>query len=741
MHSAPTSRSGGGIVSVLAVAGIVGSLMQTLVVPLVGELPRLLDASAADTSWVITVTLLVGAVATPVVGKLGDLYGKRRLMLACSVPLVAGSVVCALAGSLPPMIAGRGLQGLGVGMIPLGVSALRDLLPPQRIGPAIALMSSSMGIGGALGLPISAAVAEYADWRMLFWGSAALSLLVAALIWLLVPATPARRRGRGRLDLAGAAGLGVALVCLLLGVSKGADWGWTSGTTLGLLGAAVVVLLLWGLWELRARDPLVDLRTTARPQVLLTNAASVLVGFAMYAQSLVVMQILQLPEATGYGLGQSMLAAGLWLAPSGLMMMAVSSLGARLSAARGPRTTLFVGALVIALGYASAFGLMGWAWGLMIAGSVGSMGVGLAYGAMPALIMGAVPRHETASANSFNTLMRSIGTSVSAAVVGAVLSQMTVTAGGHVLPSESGFRTALLVGCGVALVAALVTLALPRSRPAPAEPPAVATPAPAAPAPAASVLTTPRGAHPGHREHSEPPEHLEHAERPEHPDHLERPERPEHPDHLERPERPGRPEHLERPERPVHPDHPARPTHPEHPEHPGLAALAALAAPRGAHAAPRPEGDSSGPTTAPIRPPSSPAPTGHEEPGSWPDAFRSPPWRGRPADERAALPARPHAENAEPRTSDAEPRTAGAEPRTAGAELLAENAGLHRRNQELRRLNQELHGENHELREQVRELSGENHGLRAENAELRKELDVLMQGVSAWVKSLAGGTD
>ncbi|MER7367255.1 MFS transporter [Nonomuraea wenchangensis] len=473
MHSAPSSRSSG-IVSVLAVAGIVGSLMQTLVVPLVGELPRLLDADAADTSWVITVTLLVGAVATPVVGKLGDLYGKRRMMLACSAPLVAGSVVCALAGSLIPMIAGRGLQGLGVGMIPLGVSALRDLLPPQRVGPAIALMSSSMGIGGALGLPIAAAVAEYADWRMLFWGSAALSLVVALLIWLLVPATPAH--GRGRLDAGGALGLGVGLVCLLLGVSKGAEWGWTSGTTLGLLGAAVVVLLLWGLWELRVRDPLVDLRTTARPQVLLTNVASVLVGFAMYAQSLVVMQILQLPEATGYGLGQSMLAAGLWLAPSGLMMMAVSGLGARLSAARGPRTSLFAGALVIAVGYGSAFALMGAPWGLMVAGSVGSIGVGLAYGAMPALIMGAVPQRETASANSFNTLMRSIGTSVSAAVVGVILSQMTVTVGGHVLPSESGFRTALLVGCGVALVAALVTLALPRRA---AEPPLPA-PAPVA---------------------------------------------------------------------------------------------------------------------------------------------------------------------------------------------------------------------------------------------------------------------
>ncbi|NUW42026.1 MFS transporter [Nonomuraea rhodomycinica] len=468
--STPATRPGG-IVTVMAVAGIVASLMQTLVVPLVGELPKLLGTSASNASWVITATLLAGAVTTPVIGRLGDLYGKRRMMLVCAVPLVAGSVICAVSGSLMPMVVGRGMQGMGMGLIPLGISALRDLLPPDRLGPSIALMSSSMGIGGALGLPISAAVAEYASWRVLFWVSAALSVLVGTLIRLLVPATPGR--ASGRLDVAGALGLGVGLVCLLLGVSKGGDWGWSSGTTLGLLGAALVALLGWGWWELRAGDPLVDLRVTARPQVLLTNLASIVVGFAMYAQALVVMQILQLPAATGYGLGQSMLAAGLWMAPSGLMMMIVSPIGARLSARRGPKVTLVVGSLVMALGYGSSMVLLGSTWGLLVVTCVCNIGVGFAYGSMPALIMGAVPRSETAAANSFNTLMRSIGTTVSAAVVGVVLSQLTVSLGGHVLPSEAGFRTGMLVGCGAALLAAAVTLALPGRRDSPAEEPGV----------------------------------------------------------------------------------------------------------------------------------------------------------------------------------------------------------------------------------------------------------------------------
>ncbi|WP_345152139.1 MFS transporter, partial [Nonomuraea rubra] len=181
----------------------------------------------------------------------------------------------------------------------------------------------------------------------------------------------------------------------------------------------------------------------------------------MYAQSLIVIQILQLPAATGYGLGQSMLAAGLWMAPSGLMMMIISPIGARLSAARGPKVTLIVGSLVMALGYGLSMPLLGSAWGMLIITCVISIGVGFAYGSMPALIMSAVPLSETGAANSFNTLMRSIGTTVSAAVIGVVLSQLTIDFGGHQLPSEAGFRTGLLIGCGAALVAAAITVTLP----------------------------------------------------------------------------------------------------------------------------------------------------------------------------------------------------------------------------------------------------------------------------------------
>ncbi|MFD1543462.1 MFS transporter [Nonomuraea guangzhouensis] len=456
------------VVVVLALAGIVVSLMQTLVIPLIPQLPRLLSAPAADTAWAITATLLAGAVATPTVGRLGDMYGKRRMLLISLVLLVTGSAVCALADTLTPMVVGRTLQGLAAGVIPLGISIMRDELPAERLGSATALMSASLGVGGALGLPAAAFLAERTDWHVLFWTAAALGALATVLVLTLVPESSVRTGGR--FDLVGAAGLSIALVCLLLAISQGAGWGWTSGLTIGLFGAAVVALALWGWWELRTSQPLVDLRTTARRQVLLTNLASAVFGFAMFAMSLVLPQLLQIPKATGYGLGESMLTVGLVMGPSGLVMMVMAPLSARISKARGPKVTLMCGALVVAAGYGLSIALMSAIWHLVLVSAVIGAGIGLAYGAMPALVMGAVPVSETAAANSLNTLMRAIGTSISSAVSGVVLAQMTTTLGSVTLPSQNGFRLVMAIGAGAALVALAFAAFLPGRRPTSATP-------------------------------------------------------------------------------------------------------------------------------------------------------------------------------------------------------------------------------------------------------------------------------
>ncbi|PAZ14100.1 MFS transporter [Streptomyces sp. SA15] len=450
------------VVAVLALAGIVVSLMQTLVIPIVPRLPEFLDAPASDTAWAVTATLLAAAVATPVVGRLGDMFGKRRMLLASIVLLISGSVVCALSESLVPMIVGRTLQGLAAAVVPLGISIMRDELPAERLAGSTALMSASLGVGGALGLPAAAFIADNFDWHVLFWTSAVLGALALALVLVIVPESKVRTGGR--FDLVGALGLSAALICLLLAISKGGDWGWTSGTTLGLFTAAVVLLLTWGWYELRTAQPLVDLRTTARRQVLFTNLASIALGFSMFAMSLVLPQVLQLPEATGYGLGKSMLSVGLVMAPQGLVVMAMSAVSAGITKAKGPKLTLMIGALIVAAGYGLSIVLMSEIWHLILVACVIGGGIGFTYGAMPALIMGAVPASETAAANSLNTLMRSLGTSFASAIAGVLLAQMTTDFAGHALPSENGFKVVMAIGAGAALLALALATFIPRHR-------------------------------------------------------------------------------------------------------------------------------------------------------------------------------------------------------------------------------------------------------------------------------------
>lgn len=449
-----------GLIAVLAVGGVVVSLSQTLVIPLLGMLPAILGTSATNAAWVVTVTLLAGAVAGPVMGRLGDLYPKKHVVIGCTAIMVVGSVLCALSTSLWPMLIGRALQGVGIGVIPIGIATMREVLPAVRLGPSISLMSSSLGVGGALGLPAAAALAQYGSWQWMFWGSAVLGLAIIAMMAVRIRALPAAKPD-GTLDLVGASGLAVGLISLLLAVSKGADWGWASALTLSLFALAAVAFPAWGWWVLRHPSPVVDLRVAARRPVLMTNIASVLVGMGLYAQLIVLPQVLQLPVATGHGLGQSMVAMGLWIAPGGLAMMAVSPISGRLITTRGPKPTLVLGSLVIAAGYASAIFLMGSTWGVMLAGALTSAGVGLAYGSMPALIMASVPHSEMGSANSFNTLMRSIGTTTAAAVLGVVLTQMSTDYQGLFVPTEAGFRVGLVLGCAVALVAAGVAAAIP----------------------------------------------------------------------------------------------------------------------------------------------------------------------------------------------------------------------------------------------------------------------------------------
>lgn len=451
------------LVAVLAFTGVAVALVQTLIIPIIPHLPEYLDAPASDAAWALTATLLCGAVATPVMGRLGDMYGKRSMLLVGVAMMVAGSVICALSESLAPMIVGRALQGLSNGVIPLGVSILRDEVPTERLPVSTAVMLGSLGVGGALGLPAAALIADTFDWHMLFWTSAALGAVALLLVLLFVPES--KMRPGGRVDLTGAVGMGIGLACLLLAISKGTDWGWGSGTTLGLLAMVLIVLPLWGWFELRTPQPMVDLRTSAHPQVLFTHLAGLAFGFALFALNLVLPQVLQLPKATGHGLGESLTTAGLAMAPQGLVMMAVAPLSARVTRTRGAKTTLLIGAVVVGVGYLLIMVLMSATWTLIMASCVVAMGVGFGYAALPTLVMDSVPVSATAAANSLNTLMRSIGTTTSSALAGVLLAHMTIDFHGVEVPSENGLRAVLAIGVAAAAVALAVASFIPRHRP------------------------------------------------------------------------------------------------------------------------------------------------------------------------------------------------------------------------------------------------------------------------------------
>ncbi|WP_067167154.1 MFS transporter [Microbacterium sp. TNHR37B] len=451
----------GAVVAVLAIAGLCSSFMFTLVVPIQARLPELLHASREDTAWVVTVTLLVAAVVTPIAGRLGDMYGKRRIVLALLAALVVGSIIAAVSPGIVGVIVGRGLQGAVTGVVPLGISILRDILHEDRVDGAIALISATLGVGGALGMPLSALVTQYADWHALFWMSAALGAVVFALVMWIVPVSVLRTAGR--FDYVGTLGLALGLSALLLAISRGNEWGWASPAVLALGLGGLVVLLAWGWFELRIEEPLLDLRVAARRPVLLTNIASIAMGFSLFASNVSYPQLLELPPPAGFGL--SLLAASLIIMPAGLVMMVLSPFSGRLARTVGPRRLLVLGAIALIAAYGFTLAFSSEVWHLLVANLLVGVGIGFGYAAMPMLIMRSVPQHETGASNGLNALFRSLGTSTAAAVVGAVLATVSTVQDGVAVPTAGAFQLSFVLGGAAAVVALVIAVFIP-NRPA-----------------------------------------------------------------------------------------------------------------------------------------------------------------------------------------------------------------------------------------------------------------------------------
>ncbi|MFE3291287.1 MFS transporter [Rhodococcus sp. NPDC059234] len=470
--STPTRRVPSTVlVAVLCMSGTVVALQQTLIIPLLSDFPAILGIDYTSASWLVTATLLTAAVATPIVSRLADMFGKRRMMVVSLLTMVLGSVIAAVGATFPAMLVGRGLQGFASALVPVGIGILRDELPKAKVAGATAMMSATLGIGSALGLPLSGLVYQHFGWEAIFWLSALAGLLLLVAVLAVVPESPVRTPGR--FDVGGALLLSVALTALLLGISKGGTWGWGSEPTILALVVSLVAFAVWFPYELRVNQPMVDLRTSARRPVLLTNISALLVGISMYANMLSTTQQLEVSTVTGYGHGLTVLVAGLCMMPAGLMMVVVAPIAGRLMGRIGAKRTLVLGALVLAAAYTLRIFLTG-SVPLIVAGAMlVTTGTAIAYASMPMLIMGSVPITETASANGLNALLRSVGTSVSSAVISAVLTAVTVEVAGHVFPSLGAFKIIFAIAAVAGAASALVAAFIPRGPAA-----SVAAPAP-----------------------------------------------------------------------------------------------------------------------------------------------------------------------------------------------------------------------------------------------------------------------
>lgn len=440
---------------VLTLPALAYSLAQTMLVPAFADIGRELHSSPAAVTWLLTSYLVAAAVFTPLVGRLGDMVGKRRMLVASVAAFAVGNVLSALSGSIGWVVAGRVVQGVAGGMFPLVFGILRDEFPPEKVGGAIGFVSSTLGIGGGVGLLLGGAMVDALGFRSVFWLGAVASAVSVVTIQLLVPESPQRQPGR--VDLRGAAVLSVALVATLVGVSQGRTWGFTDPRTAGLIAFGLVVLALWFPLQAATAEPLVDVSTLRRRPVLMTNLSTLLVGFGMFGGYVLVPQLVEAPRSTGYGFGATATHAGLLMLPGSLAMLVFGPVSGALGTRHGHRLPLQLGAVLTGAGLALLAAFHGSDLAVLTWFFVVSAGVAFAFAAMPNLIVASVPLSQTGQATGFNAVVRSVGSSVGTQVTAVVVAS-TVTLG---FATEGGYVAAFVLCSVVSLLAAALAWGVP----------------------------------------------------------------------------------------------------------------------------------------------------------------------------------------------------------------------------------------------------------------------------------------
>ncbi len=432
------------------------SLLQSLVVPVLGPIGEQLGVSPAAAGWVLTANLLAAAVLTPVLGRLGDVHGERPVVLGVLVAVAVGTLLAIVTRSLPLLLLARVLQGSSYGLFPLSISLLRRELPPERLTVAMSVVSSTLGVGGVVGL-VSAGLltGDGGDYHRPFWVGLGVTLLSLALAAVALPRRPGT--ATGRVDWAGAVLLGIGLVLLLLPVSQGNAWGWASPGTLGCAAGAVVVLTGWVLFQRRRAAPLVRPALLADPRMLVPNLAGLATGVGLFVSFLAVMQYVQTPpDAAGYGFGAPVLeAAVVYLLPGGVLGIALAPVAGRVVDRIGPLLTLLAGSVAGVAGFVVLAAGRAEPALVVVAGLLTQAWVTVAYAALPALVVSAVRSSETGVANAVNSIARAVGQAAGSTVTVAVLAATLDPATGF--PAAGAFTAVSLLGAGAALVVVLVS--------------------------------------------------------------------------------------------------------------------------------------------------------------------------------------------------------------------------------------------------------------------------------------------
>jgi EmrB/QacA subfamily drug resistance transporter len=467
--AAPGERRGAGLtLAGLITAALAYAIMQTFLIPALPHLQRDLGTSQEWVTWTVTAYLLTGAVATPLISRLGDQHGKVRLMLISLGVFLVGSVGAIVAWNIGSLIAFRAVQGVGGAIFPLSFAIIRDEFPRERMSMAMGLVSAVLGVGGGVGIALSGLVVDHLQWRWLFGLSAIIVALALILVWRFVPESPVR--APASVDVPGAVLLSGGLVALLLAFTEGQSWGWASGPILGLFAAAAILLIAWILVEMRVPQPMVDMRMMSRRPVFFTNLTAMLSGFALYMTWVILPNFFQLPNGlpdslrpqADYGFGTSVTMAGVWILPTSAAVLFGGPVAGLIGRRRGSRGPLVAGMILLGLG---AAGIALWheePWQVALAFSVCGWGIGFAFAAMPKLIADAVDPSETGVANGMNMVVRTVG-GVIGAQIGAVLLASHALAGG--VPGEQGFVEAFWVSAVGGLVGAIAAaLVLPLRR-------------------------------------------------------------------------------------------------------------------------------------------------------------------------------------------------------------------------------------------------------------------------------------